>query len=106
MDEIAARLPDGLESGTGEGGGAFSGGERQRVQRARALAQRPKYVVPDVRTNHLDIRHQLEFLSLVRRSGATALISLHDLNLAASYCDRVAVLHQGESLTWDRHGSQ
>lgn len=73
----------------------LSGGERQRVQLARALAQQPKYLVLDEPTNHLDIRHQLEFLSLVRRSGATALISLHDLNLAASYCDRVAVLHQG-----------
>jgi len=73
----------------------LSGGERQRVHLARALAQEPRILVLDEPTNHLDIRHQLELLSLVRGLRITTLVTLHDLNLAAAYCDRVAVLSQG-----------
>lgn len=73
----------------------LSGGERQRVQLARALAQEPRILVLDEPTNHLDIRHQLELLSLVRRLDVTILITLHDLNLAAGYCDRIVVLSEG-----------
>ena len=73
----------------------LSGGERQRVQLARALAQEPRILVLDEPTNHLDIRHQLELLALVRRLQVTTLVTLHDLNLAAAYCDRVVVLSQG-----------
>lgn len=75
--------------------GTLSGGERQRVQLARALAQEPRILVLDEPTNHLDIRHQLDLLSLVRGLGVTTLVTLHDLNLAAAYCDRVAVLSEG-----------
>lgn len=74
----------------------LSGGERQRVQLARALAQEPHILVLDEPTNHLDIRHQLELLSLVRGLGVTTLVTLHDLNLAAAYCDRVVVLSEGQ----------
>ncbi|MFY1632274.1 ABC transporter ATP-binding protein [Solwaraspora sp. WMMB335] len=73
----------------------LSGGERQRVQLARALAQEPRVLVLDEPTNHLDIRHQLELLSLVRSLQITTLVTLHDLNHAAAYCDRVIVLSQG-----------
>lgn len=73
----------------------LSGGERQRVLLARALAQQPKVLLLDEPTNHLDIAHQLELLSLVRRLGVTAVIALHDLTLAATYCDRLALLDQG-----------
>ncbi|MFJ9678998.1 ABC transporter ATP-binding protein [Streptomyces sp. NPDC101194] len=74
---------------------ALSGGERQRALLARAFAQAPDVLVLDEPTNHLDVRHQVELLSLLREQGRTTLISLHDLNAAASVCDRLHVLHQG-----------
>ncbi|MFD8362588.1 ABC transporter ATP-binding protein [Streptomyces hygroscopicus] len=77
----------------------LSGGERQRVLIARALAQQPALLVLDEPTNHLDIRHQLEVLGMLRRLPATVLVALHDLNLAAYYCDRLYALHNGEVIT-------
>lgn len=76
--------------------GSLSGGERQRVLLARALAQRCRLLVLDEPTNHLDIAAQLRLLELVRSLQVTTLIALHDLNLAAAYCDRVLVMHHGE----------
>ncbi|MDX3928423.1 MAG: ABC transporter ATP-binding protein [Shinella sp.] len=73
----------------------LSGGERQRVHIARALAQAPNELLLDEPTNHLDIQHQLEILALVARLPLTSIIALHDLNLAAMFCDRLAVLHRG-----------
>lgn len=73
----------------------LSGGERQRVLVARALAQQPSLLVLDEPTNHLDIRHQLELLGILRRLPATVLVALHDLNLAAAFCDRLYVLREG-----------
>ncbi|WP_134325333.1 ABC transporter ATP-binding protein [Cumulibacter soli] len=73
----------------------LSGGERQRVQIARALAQQPSELLLDEPTNHLDIRHQLELLELVRAADTTTLVALHDLNLAAAYCDEVVVMCGG-----------
>ncbi|MGW0159797.1 ABC transporter ATP-binding protein [Mycobacterium sp. NPDC003323] len=73
----------------------LSGGERQRVQIARALAQEPHELLLDEPTNHLDIRHQFELLALIRRLHVTTVVSLHDLSLAATYCDRLVILHGG-----------
>ncbi|MGH3719967.1 MAG: ABC transporter ATP-binding protein [Pseudonocardiaceae bacterium] len=73
----------------------LSGGEMQRVLIARALAQRSAVLVLDEPTNHLDVRHQLELLELLRTLGLTTLAALHDLNLAAGYCDRLHVLDGG-----------
>ena len=73
----------------------LSGGERQRVHLARALAQEPQLLVLDEPTNHLDVRHQLELLALVRELAVTTLITLHDLNLAAAYCDQIVMLEHG-----------
>ncbi|GAA2819183.1 ABC transporter ATP-binding protein [Kitasatospora sp. CM 4170] len=73
----------------------LSGGERQRVLLARALAQQPDVLVLDEPTNHLDVRHQVELLALLREQRRTTLIALHDLNAAASVCDRLHVLHRG-----------
>ncbi|EDY50593.1 iron ABC transporter ATP-binding protein [Streptomyces clavuligerus] len=80
----------------GRGVLGLSGGERQRVLIARALAQEPRVLVLDEPTNHLDIRHQIRLLRLLReQSFLTVLVVLHDLNLAAAVCDRLAVLSEG-----------
>ena len=73
----------------------LSGGERQRVHIARALAQSPTIMFLDEPTNHLDIHHQIEILRMVRDLDLTSIIALHDLNLAAMFCDRIAVMHGG-----------
>lgn len=73
----------------------LSGGERQRVQIARALAQEPTELLLDEPTNHLDIAHQLDILALVSELPLTSFIALHDLNLAAMFCDRIVVLREG-----------
>ena len=74
----------------------LSGGERQRVHIARALAQTPTELLLDEPTNHLDVQHQLDILALVARLPVTSIVALHDLNLAAMFCDRIAVLRQGQ----------
>lgn len=74
---------------------SLSGGERQRVMIARALAQRPRLLLLDEPTNHLDIGAQHHALQLVRSQRLTTVVVLHDLNLAARYCDRVVVLAGG-----------
>ncbi|GAB2463042.1 MAG: ABC transporter ATP-binding protein [Comamonas sp.] len=73
----------------------LSGGEKQRVLMARALAQQAPLLVLDEPTNHLDIRHQFELMNLIRRLGLTTLAALHELPLAAHYCDRLYLLHHG-----------
>jgi len=73
----------------------LSGGERQRVHLARALAQQPGCLVLDEPTNHLDVRHQFALLDLLTALPATAVVSLHDLPLAARHCDVVVVLDAG-----------
>ncbi|MCX5451311.1 ATP-binding cassette domain-containing protein [Streptomyces sp. SID8375] len=79
----------------GRGFLSLSGGEKQRVLIARALAQDPRVLVLDEPTNHLDIAQQLAVLALVRDSGLTVLTALHDLNLAALHCDELYVIDRG-----------
>ncbi len=74
---------------------SLSGGEQQRVILARALAQQTPCIVLDEPTNHLDIQYQLEVLDIVKSIGCTALCALHDLNLAAQFCDRIYILKDG-----------
>jgi iron complex transport system ATP-binding protein len=76
----------------------LSGGERQRLFIARALAQEPSILLLDEPTANLDIQHQLAILELVRslaRQGMTAIAAMHDLSLAARFCDRLLLLHRG-----------
>ncbi|WP_369198336.1 ABC transporter ATP-binding protein [Streptomyces djakartensis] len=85
----------GLTDRAGQPWHTLSGGEGQRVQIARALAQEPRELLLDEPTNHLDIHHQLDLLDLVTALPVTTVVALHDLNLAAMYCDRVVVLRAG-----------
>ena len=78
--------------------GAISGGQRQKVIIARALAQEPDIILLDEPTSNLDLRHQLEVLNLVKEqteNGITAIVSIHDLNLASRYCDKFVMLKEG-----------
>ncbi len=77
----------------------LSGGERQRVIIARAVAQHPETLLLDEPTVYLDINGQLEIMDLIkslnREEGITVISVLHDVNMAARYCDRIALLSNG-----------
>lgn len=74
----------------------LSGGEQQRVVLARALAQQTPCLILDEPTNHLDIQYQLQMMELLRNLDRTILLAVHDLNLAAVYCDYLFALQNGK----------
>jgi iron complex transport system ATP-binding protein len=80
----------------------LSGGEKQRVILARALAQQPSLLLLDEPTQHLDIGGKLELLRRLRRladtSRYTVLVVTHELDLASEFCDRIVLLHRGKCL--------
>lgn len=77
----------------------LSGGEKQRVVAARALVQETPVLILDEATSNLDIRHTIDIMRVVQRRvrerGHTVIAAIHDLNLAAAYCDRVILLDRG-----------
>ncbi|EKN65728.1 iron ABC transporter permease [Neobacillus bataviensis LMG 21833] len=77
----------------------LSGGEKQRVFLAQALAQEPEILLLDEPTNHLDLSYQKELLDLLKQwtmeKGLTVISIFHDLNLAGLYCDRLLLLEKG-----------
>jgi len=87
----------------------LSGGERQRVVLAQALAQEAPVLVLDEPTSHLDIRHVVDLLAIVRGlaagQGTAVLAILHDLNVASVACDRIVVLHRGETVAEGEPGA-
>ncbi len=78
----------------------ISGGERQKVLIARALAQEAKILLLDEPTSNLDIKHQLEVMNLIRKltkeKNIATIIALHDLNLASMYCDKLIMMKEGK----------
>ena len=78
----------------------LSGGEQQLAAIARALTQEPQLLLLDEPTSHLDIRHQVQILNLIRdlnkNTGLSILMIIHDLNLAGEYCDFLAMMDEGK----------
>jgi ABC-type cobalamin/Fe3+-siderophores transport system ATPase subunit len=75
--------------------GYMSGGEKQRVFIAKTLAQEPEILLLDEPTNHLDVKYKLALMQELRRFNGTVAIVLHDLSLAARFCDRAIVMENG-----------
>lgn len=74
---------------------SLSGGEKQRVILARALVQKPQILILDEPTNHLDIKYQIEILTIVKNLGICVVAALHDLSLAAQFCDELYIIKNG-----------
>lgn len=92
----AALVKVGMEGFEERNFSTLSGGEQQRVILARALTQQTECLVMDEPTNHLDIKYQLQIMDIVKALDVTVIAAVHDLNMAAMYCDRLVALKDGQ----------
>ncbi|MBC5689108.1 ABC transporter ATP-binding protein [Mediterraneibacter sp. NSJ-55] len=74
---------------------SLSGGEKQRVLLARALTQQSRLIVLDEPTNHLDVRYQYLIMQTLKKQKITVFSSIHDLNIASMYCDKIILMDRG-----------
>lgn len=95
--EIARRALStvGMEAFAERSFSSLSGGEQQRVILARALTQEAECMILDEPTNHLDIKYQLQIMDIVKGLDLTVVSAIHDLNIAAIYCDRLIAIQKG-----------
>ena len=78
---------------------SLSGGEQQRVMIARAIAGENDFFILDEPTNHLDIRYQLEIMDIMKSLNITMFSAIHDMNIAATYCDKLVLLEKGKIIS-------
>ena len=76
--------------------GNLSGGEFQRVMIGKVLVSEPRLIILDEPTNHLDIKYKIDFMEILKKFNGLVIVSLHDLSLAAKYCDEIILLKEGE----------
>jgi iron complex transport system ATP-binding protein len=79
---------------------SLSGGEKQRTLVARALVQQAPLILLDEPTNHLDIGFQYQIMSILKKQGLTVFSSVHDLNIAACYCDKIILMKAGHIVAY------
>lgn len=96
--EIAIKMLEktGMKNHIGRDFKNLSGGEKQRVLIARALVQETPTLILDEPTNHLDIGYQLQLLHMIKHLDITVIVALHDLNVAAIFCDYIFVMKDGK----------
>ncbi len=99
---VSALEKVGMQDFAERGYNSLSGGEKQRIILARALAQNTECLILDEPTNHLDIRYQLQFMEIAKNLKITLVSAIHDLNIAAMYCDYLFALKDGKVFA---HGS-
>lgn len=81
---------------------SFSGGEKQRVLIARAFSQESETLILDEPINHLDIKHQIELMKLLRKVDKTVIISLHNIETAINWCDKAVLLKAGKLIDFGK----
>lgn len=79
---------------------SLSGGEKQRILLAKVLAQQTPFVILDEPTNHLDVGYQYEIMNILKNEDCTVFSSIHDLNIAAMYCDHILAIDGGKIIKW------